>query len=135
MVEAGFGLSRKKDKKEKSPKETPTKELRDEEFTKRLERDINKAEWAPQLSSRLSEITLAELEERSPIESNLKLYSLLASKASGLSVEEGCEDDQAMYSASSTAAVRMAACIQIATEANRRIHDYMSSKGEKQSSK
>lgn len=123
-------------KKEKPPTETPTKKLSGQEFTERVRRNIEKSEWAPQLSFQLTEITLAELEHRSPIKDNLPLYSQLAIKAGWLAVKHGNKDEQGIpgiYSASSHEAVNMAACLEIAMEANRRVHDFLVQESEKPS--
>ena len=137
MIERVSEFLTKKKKKEitnevlkEVPKEIPIRKLEGKEFIKRAERNIENSRWAPQLSFCLTEITKAELDGRSPIKDNLFLYSTLAEKASSLAVKWG--NTETIWDNSRP--VDMEACVQIATEANRRIHDFILKESKKDTS-
>lgn len=95
--------------------------LRGEEFVNMMKESIKNAEWAPALSMALSDITRAELDGRSSIKDNLELYAFLADKANWIAVDEGNK----IPLNDTNAVAKMDSCIRIATEASRRVHDYM----------
>jgi hypothetical protein len=89
--------------------------LKGEEFRTKVGEKIAKAEWAPDLSTCLTDLTLAQLQERSTINENLALYMQLAHKANDVAANEG--------NAPAMNPVRMLASINVAIEAARRVND------------
>jgi len=99
-------------------------ELSKEAFISAMEEKIEKAKWVPHLSDCLTDITHAELENRSKMENNMPLYIILADKANSLASKSGVERI-AGHAQDTSREVRIDSCIRIATEANRRVHDLL----------